>query len=86
MASVDEVRASMARAAEIALQSLGHLQQAHDVLADARAATVQTAEASSQDTAHDAIALLSKAMSDIIEVQHTVTAATQTAQGYATNI
>lgn len=86
MATVDEVRASMHQMAERATQSLGALQQAHDIIEEARAGVVQIAQSSAQETAQEAIALLSKAMADVLEVQRTVQAATQTSQGYASGL
>jgi hypothetical protein len=86
MAGFDEDRAGMAMAHDKAMQAMGPLQQAHSAVEEARAALLGITETSAQAAAHDALALLSRAMEEIVGVQQTVSAAVQTSEGVATGL
>lgn len=86
MTGFEEDRAAMAAAHDTALQALGPLQQAHGQLEEARGMLLRVTETSSQAAAHDALALLSRAMEEVVGVQQTVSAAVQTSEGVATGL
>jgi hypothetical protein len=86
MTGFDEDRAAMAAAHDQAQQAFGPLQQAHDAIEQARAMLLRVTETSSQAAAHDALALLSRAMEEVVGVQQTVSAAVQTSEGVASGL
>lgn len=86
MTGFDEDRAAMAAAHDTALQALGPLQQAHAHLEEARGMLLRVTETSVQAAAHDTLALLSRAMEEVVGVQQSVSAAVQTSEGVASGL
>jgi flagellar hook-basal body complex protein FliE len=83
MASVDEVRAGIGQANEKAKESFAALQQAISSLEQAQAALAAATQGSQQGDADQAKSLLANATRAIGEAQQSVTAAIDTADGYA---
>jgi hypothetical protein len=86
MASIEEVRAGIALANDKASESLGALQQAHSSLEQAQGALMRVTEGSSQADVNDANGLLAQAVGAIQEVQQSVAAAIQAAEGVAARL
>ena len=81
MASIEEVRAGINLATDKAQESLGALQQAHSSLEQAQGLLMRAVEGSSQSDAGEATGMLSQAIGSITEVQQSVQAAIQAAEG-----
>lgn len=86
MAGFDEDRAAMAAAHDKAKQALGPLQEAHSHVEEARAMLLGITESSAQAAAHDALALFSRAMEEIVVVQQSVSAGVATSEGVSANL
>jgi hypothetical protein len=86
MASIDEVRAGIGLATDKASESLGALQQAHSSLEEAQGLLMRATEGTQQADAAEANGLLAKAISSIDEVQQSVSAAIQAAEGVANRL
>jgi hypothetical protein len=86
MASIDEVRAGIGLATDKASESLGALQQAHSSLEEAQGLLMRATEGTQQADAPEANGLLAKAISSIDEVQQSVSAAIQAAEGVANRL
>lgn len=86
MASIEEVRAGIGLANDKASESLGALQQAHSSLEQAQGLLQRATEGSSQADAPEATGLLTQAMGSINEVQQSVQAAIQAAEGVANRL
>jgi len=81
MASIEEVRGGIAQATDKASDSLGHLQQAHSDLEQSQGLLMRAVEGSSQADADEAVGLLGRAIGMAAELQQTVSAAVQSAEG-----
>lgn len=86
MAGFDEDRAAMAAAHDKAKQALGPLQEAHSHVEEARGMLLGITESSAQAAAHDALALFSRAMEEIVVAQQSVAAGVQTSEGVSANL
>jgi hypothetical protein len=86
MASIDEVRAGIAQANEKAQESLGALQQAHSSLEQAQASLMHVTEGSTQADADEARGMIAQAVQTVLEVQQSVAAAIQAAEGVAARL
>ena len=86
MASIEEVRAGIARANESANESLGALQQAYALLEQAQGALMQATEGSGQADVTEANGLLAQAVGTINEVQQQVSAAIRASEDVAARL
>lgn len=86
MASIEEVRAGISLATDQASDSLGALQQAHSSLEQAQGLLMRATEGSGQADAQEATGLLAQAIGSITEVQQSVSAAIQAAEGVANRL
>ncbi len=86
MASFEEVRAGIALANDKASESLTALQQAHTALEAAQGMMLRVSEGSDQTDVSDANALLSQAVTAVVEVEAAVTAAIQVSEGVAARL
>ena len=86
MASIDEVRAGIGLATDKASESLGALQQAHSSLEEAQSLLLRATDGSTQADAPEATGLLAQAIGSITEVQQSVSAAIQAAEGVANRL
>lgn len=86
MASIDEVRAGINMATDKASESLGALQQAHSCLEEAQGLLMRATEGSGQADAHEATGLLAQAIGSVTDVQQSVSAAVQAAEGVANRL
>ncbi len=86
MASIEEVRAGIAQANEMASESLGAIQQAHASLEQAQGALLRITEGSSQADVSEANGLLAQAVGSLNEVQQQVSAAIQASEGVAARL
>jgi hypothetical protein len=86
VASIEEVRAGIARANESATESLGALQQAHASLEQAQGALLRATEGSGQADVSEANGLLAQAVGSIEEVRQQVSAAISASEGVANRL
>lgn len=86
MASVEQVRAAIALANDKASESVAALQSASTAIEDAQRAFAAAAEGSAQSEAEQINGLFAQALSDISDVQGSVTAAMSTADTYAARL
>ena len=86
MASIEEVRAGIARANESANESLGALQQAHASLEQAQGALMRVTEGSGQADVTEANGLLAQAVGSIEEVRQQVSAAISASEDVANRL
>jgi hypothetical protein len=86
VASIEEVRAGIARANESANDGLGALQQAHAALEQAQGALMRATEGSGQADVSEANGLLAQAVGSIEEVRQQVSAAISASEGVANRL
>jgi hypothetical protein len=86
MASIEEVRAGITQANEMASESLGAIQQAHSSLEQAQGLLMQATEGSNQGDVSEANGLLAQAVDSLAEVQQQVSAAIQASEGVANRL
>lgn len=86
MASIEEVRAGILAANEQASESMSALQQAHSALEQAQGELARVTEGSSQADVSEANGLLAQAVANVAEVQQSVQAAIQAAEGVANRL
>jgi hypothetical protein len=86
MASIEEVRAGIALANDKASESLGALQQAQSALEQAQGAIQQVTAGSGQADVSEVNSLFARAISNITDAQHTVSAAVSASEGVANRL
>lgn len=86
MASVEEVRAGIARANQQASESMAALDQAVRSLEQAQEALTMVTQGSAQPDAEQANGLLAQAVRGISDAAQSVTAAISTAESYAARL
>ncbi len=86
MASVEEVRASIAVANDKASESIGALQQAHSALEQAQGMLLKASEGSTQSDFSEANGLLTQAVGSVREVQQAVHAAINASESAAARL
>lgn len=86
MAGFEEDRAVMAAAHDKAKQALAPLQEAHAHVEEARGMLLGITESSAQAAAHDALALFSRSMEEIVVAQQTLAAGVQTSEGVSAHL
>lgn len=83
MASVEEVRAGIARANQQATESIAALQQASSALEQAQGSLTMVTQGSGHSDAEQANSLLADAVRSVGEIAQTVNAAISKAESYA---
>lgn len=86
MASIEEVRASIALATDKASESLGVLQQALSAVEEAQSLLQRATAGSGQSDVSEAVNMWSQAASNITDAQHSVSAGISAAEGVANRL